>query len=400
VEWNKSDRLLVVKRKILILANGLPVYQGGHSDILLNQIKDYGALNFCYFSTRRLITSEKPEILREIPTKIAPLRILEGKIIKNIPMLEEIIYCYLIIKRKREIILFSKRHNVKLVYAILRGDTLPLVNYLIDKMELPLVAYVPDTVEAEWTDKKLIYKLKRKNYYKAIRKSKIIAAPGESMAEYFKKIFYKDSVIFRPGLESKIIPENQRESFKSNLITLGFAGSLYAKEEFVKFLYSLHIFVKKHSDFKIKILFISNFEPELIDDIVIESYGWCSQEEVLKILSKADIGYLPYKFDERYKTQMQLAFPSKIASYLAAKTPVFFHGPSYSSVNYFLKKHQCGVSCDSMNENDIVVKLEKLVFDEKFYDSCKKLCVEAYKQEFTKEKMTENFKYFINKGLE
>jgi len=187
VEWNKSDRLLVVKRKILILANGLPVYQGGHSDILLNQIKDYGALNFCYFSTRRLITSEKPEILREIPTKIAPLRILEGKIIKNIPMLEEIIYCYLIIKRKREIILFSKRHNVKLVYAILRGDTLPLVNYLIDKMELPLVAYVPDTVEAEWTDKKLIYKLKRKKLLQSDPKIKNYSCAWREYGRIFQE---------------------------------------------------------------------------------------------------------------------------------------------------------------------------------------------------------------------
>ncbi len=392
-------------KKILILANGLPVYSGGHSDMLLDQIIDYGLNNVCFFSTKYIPITKQINIIDNIVVKVSPLRIfnrngLLGKILNKVPLIEELLYIFFIKKRKVEILKFALNNNVKLVYAILREDTLPLINFLIKRLNLPLVAFVPDTVEAEIKDKKIIYLIKKCNYYKAVRRSKIIAAAGESMADYFENKFNKECVIFRPGIDRRIIPEILEKSSKSNEVTIGFAGSLYAKFEYNKLISSILIFNKIHQDVKIKILMISNYEPEFIDNLKIEYHRWYPQDQLLKILTKVDIGYLPYIFNKKYKHQMKYAFPGKIASYLALQIPVFFHGPEYSSVNYFLKKYPCGISCNSMKEEDIINKLEKLIYDKVFYNDCRKLCKEAYVNELTKELMIRNFRYFIEKGFE
>lgn len=115
-------------------------------------------------------------------------------------------------------------------------------------------------------------------------------------------------------------------------------------------------------------------------------FQWRAQDRVIEIMSDVDVGYLPYKFAKKDRIQMQLSFPNKIVVYLASRTPVFFHGPSYSSVNYFLNIYPCGVSCDSNSQELIISKLEKLIFDRKYYERCKKACREALEKEFTRKK--------------
>ena len=96
---------------------------------------------------------------------------------------------------------------------------------------------------------------------------------------------------------------------------------------------------------------------------------------------------------------MRLAFPSKIVTYLALQIPIFFHGPDYSSINTFLNEYPCGISCNSLAKDKIITDLEQLIFDHNFYDDCKKYCTKAYQEEFSEDKLNENFNYFIEKGL-
>ncbi len=60
--------------------------------------------------------------------------------------------------------------------------------------------------------------------------------------------------------------------------------------------------------------------------------GWMPQSELPRILSSADILFLPYSFSPIARKAVETAFPSKIADYLAAGRPILVFGPKYSSL--------------------------------------------------------------------
>jgi hypothetical protein len=51
------------------------------------------------------------------------------------------------------------------------------------------------------------------------------------------------------------------------------------------------------------------------------------QSELPRILSSADILFLPYSFSQIARKAIETAFPSKIADYLAAGRPILVFGP-------------------------------------------------------------------------
>ena len=397
-------KIFLLKPKILVLSDSLPGTQGGHGVILLKQILYFGINKFCLYSGARTPSYKQPPVLQDVPTQVSPIRYFRGRrinrYITKIPLLDELFFFFILQFRKYELVNYVRKNKVNLIYAVLRGDSILLLNYLIRKTNLPLVSYIPDTIEAEEaTEKRLIYQAKRKAYHKAIHQSKILAGPGLSMVNYIKNTFKKECVLFSSVLDSKLILTEKKQSFTSNQVVIGFAGSLYAKTEFSKFTLALSEFERKHNNYKLTLVIVSDKKPSHINNVTIEFFKWTTPEEVLKILSKVDIGYLPYIFDEKHKKQMMLAFPSKIVTYLALHIPVYFHGPEYSSVSSFLIKYPCGINCHSLETETIIANLEKLIFDMSFFQDCKKQSSKAFIEEFSEEKLNQNFNYFIEQGL-
>jgi hypothetical protein len=90
----------------------------------------------------------------------------------------------------------------------------------------------------------------------------------------------------------------------------------------------------------------------------IEFLGWLSQKESVVELNKCHLLYCPYSFFEEDRTISEYSFPSKIPSYLAASRPILYHGPSYGSPVSFIRAHNCGLSCCSIQLSDIYNALE------------------------------------------
>lgn len=399
---------MTMSGKILILSSTPPGYSGGGGAIVQSLIEKYVPEKFCYYCPRKIWKNENykiPESLKKMHVKFGPLRILylKKRRHKFIILLEEIILFVLLIKRKREIVRFAEDNNVKLIWAILRGDALFLVNYIQKNLKVNLVASVHDPVESEFKDRKILYWFKKRYFYEAIIKSKCLATIGEAMSEYYYVKFNKESIIQRKGV--KIIHKQlmvQNEPFVDNIIKIAFAGSIYTSKTFESFLDAIIQFLNSYKEYSIVFNIFSNDRLNNIsshDRLKINIYPWEEEEKVIKIISEMDIGYLPYKFSKKEKIQMQLSFPTKISTYLAAGTPIFFHGPSYSSVNYFFKKFPCGVSCDSLQSVEIVNSLKSLLFDKEKYCQYKKYCKIALEKEFDEQTIFKDFKYFINQGL-
>ena len=89
----------------------------------------------------------------------------------------------------------------------------------------------------------------------------------------------------------------------------------------------------------------------------IEHLGWLDQNEAIKALARADLGYIPYWFGDQFRSAVTLSFPSKLSLMAAAGIPVFFHGPSHASVASFLEWHPMGCACSSMEARDITDQL-------------------------------------------
>ena len=392
--------------KILIISSTPPGWQGGGGVLIQSLMEGYGVDNFCVYCPTKVWENDKyylPNSLKSIPIMFGPLRVfrLYKRRHKLLLFLEEIILFILLIRRKREILRFAKDNNVGIIWANLRGDTLFLVNYLHRKLNISMAASIQDPVESEWKDRKILYLIKKNNYYKAIKRAKSLAVAGESMVEFFKKEFNLESVIQRKGVaidRNQLI--NHNEPFKDNIINIAFAGSIYTSEVFDSFLIALIQFLNIHQTYFVNFYLFSN------DKINIKNHNrlklilnsWETEENLHKIFLKMDFGYLPYKFSKKDKIQMQQSFPNKIIVYLKAYIPIFFHGPSYSSVNRFFDKYNCGVSCDSLHTEEIIRSLNSLVFDRELFLNYKKNCKIALEEEFDEQKIFEDFKYFINKA--
>ena len=387
--------------RILFLGDGYPVETNAGSILYLRLMDTYGVENFCYYGIGYKAKKQLPEEFYGLPKKQSSLRIWgnSGRVaryLKKIPWIEELFYFLLIPIISRKIRKFAAENQVDLVIAVLRADVLAIINKLNKHKKHPLLGFISDTVEAEFTDKHRIYRYKMQEYLKAISNAVGIYVAGETMNDYIKENFKKPTSIIRLGYE----PNFNKHRNIYNKINVFFAGSVYAKKEFESFVNALNILANKYNDYIITFTIATKYRLKTdSDSIKIKNLGWVDEQELIRVMQDAHIGYVPYKFDKRYSTQMKYAFPNKAGFYLSSGLPIFFHGPQYSSMSQFFEKYECGIHCASLKKDDIISHLEKILFDKTFYNKCLVNAKIAYNNEFTIDVMKNNFKRFIDFAL-
>ena len=80
-------------------------------------------------------------------------------------------------------------------------------------------------------------------------------------------------------------------------------------------------------------------------------------------MSSCHAAYLPYWFARRRREVVEVSFPGKLAVYAAARTPVLFHGPSYSSPVRFLERFRMGRVCATLDPAAIQSSLAAIIRD-------------------------------------
>ena len=89
--------------------------------------------------------------------------------------------------------------------------------------------------------------------------------------------------------------------------------------------------------------------------------GWVPQSELPKVLSSADILFLPYSFLESSREAVETAFPSKIADYLAAGKPILVFGPRYSSLVRYASEQGFAEIVDEFSPTALARSVQKIV---------------------------------------
>ena len=85
--------------------------------------------------------------------------------------------------------------------------------------------------------------------------------------------------------------------------------------------------------------------------------------EMPSLLREADVLFLPLAFSSGIPEVIRTSSPGKLGEYLASGTPILAHAPRDSFLTWYIRKHNCGVVCDSPDATDLLRALALLVDD-------------------------------------
>ena len=179
-------------------------------------------------------------------------------------------------------------------------------------------------------------------------------------------------------------PPEMSEPDSDGPFRIGFAGNLYAKREFDALFAALQRANWAIEDREVRLeLFGDHQELAALDPEHMRSHGWMDPIDLVRGLSKCHAAYLPYWFARRRREVVEVSFPGKLAVYAAARTPVLFHGPSYSSPVRFLERFRFGRVCATLNPSAIQAALATMIRDDGWRARARQACEEAYDAELS-----------------
>ena len=81
------------------------------------------------------------------------------------------------------------------------------------------------------------------------------------------------------------------------------------------------------------------------------------------LLRQADVLFLPLAFSSGISEVIRTSAPAKLGEYLGSGVPLLVHAPRDSFVTWYVRKHGCGVVCDSADAADLRRGLIRLLDD-------------------------------------
>lgn len=273
----------------------------------------------------------------------------------------------------KQIVAFGQKYKVDFLWSILDGQTtINLAAPVAKKLKVPMVTEIWDP--PEWYLKvnnldRISRGIVLKNFALALRLSKKLGAASRAMAKKYAHDYGVKAIPFLPSIEGRLAFPPAKSLHEHKELIIAVAGQLYSKDEWNSLIEALHLARWQIAGRKVKIRLLGNWIAidRVYQKMNVEYLGWCSQKETVKIMNDSDILYCPYMFDPEYKKVALLSFPSKLATYLAAGRPVFFHGPKYASPGIFLREYQAGMLCETLESRKILQMLTQLVKDQKLY---------------------------------
>jgi hypothetical protein len=177
------------------------------------------------------------------------------------------------------------------------------------------------------------------NVYKNLSKGKHMVPTLEFAERY--KIPIADVVVLYPHIKQNFVEmweseSKSGESEKRLSIELGFAGQIYAKNEFDLLLHELDNLDWKIANLPVRLHYFGTSQK--INHSNIINHGWVEPSMLISELSKLDIGILAYPALENIPEVSNLSFPSKFATYCAAGIPTVYIGPANTPVSKMIIK--------------------------------------------------------------
>jgi len=220
-----------------------------------------------------------------------------------------------------------------------------------------------------------------KKFDSTVRHATSCGTASDPMRDLYRRLYSTQAVTMILGAPR---PPELSEPDPDGPFRIGFAGNLYAKKEFDALLAALQRANWVIGDREIRLeLFGEHAGLAALDPERIRSRGWMDPVDVVRGLSKCHAGYLPYWFARRRREVVEVSFPGKLAVYSAARTPVLFHGPLYSSPVRFLERFRFGRVCATLDPSAIQAALATMIRDDDWRLLARQACEQAYDAELS-----------------
>ena len=296
----------------------------------------------------------------------------------------------------KEILLEAEKRSIDQVWVVLESPCVFKVARILAAHKLPMVATVwdpPDGICRQFGMDRYSRKIATNDFDLAASACSRIGVISEPMAHDFQaKYPHSETAVMRFVPES--LPKPVTRTAENSELTIAFAGSIYASQEFQTLLSALDTVDWKIGERPVRVKVLgAKFRFVTSKPCCIEFLGYRSQANVTQIMSQADCGYVPYWFADEYKASVALCFPSKLVTCVSARTPVFFHGPKVSSPASFLNRYQIGTCCHSLDHNDIVSALERISKLDR--NAVAAECVRATSEELNLENFRNRFRWLL-----
>ena len=207
-----------------------------------------------------------------------------------------------------------------------------------------------------------------------VRGCRLVWGVSEEMCEYFEKTYAVKCFPLLPLLD---LENFQRKSArKPGSVTDGvfqivFTGSIYSAQ--VDAVRRLVRVLQESSDpegaarKQMRLTLYTSASVEALERLGLMGSNVRRDElkhdDIPKALAAADIAFLPLSFDSNMRHIVKTTFPSKIAEYLAAGSPILAHAPPYSTVARYCRRHGCGLVVDQPDETLLRDALRRLSTD-------------------------------------
>lgn len=268
----------------------------------------------------------------------------------------------------RQIVEFGRQQQVEMIWAVMSSPALVcLARAVADELRVPMVTTIwdpPELLMRNGAFSRLAAPQLQRDFGRVLRRSLRCGVASEEMAAEYRASYGITPIVLINGASSTLRKDPATTPRASTDLTIGFAGSFYTKDEWRALLDALAEVNWTIDGRRIRLRVLATRLPFYVDrDAPLEYLGWRPVDEAIEALSQADVLYLPYWFDKKYSSIVRLCFPNKLAAYLAAGKPVFFHGPKDSSPAHFLDRYPAGIACHSNNAEDLRRTLGRFIHE-------------------------------------
>ena len=258
-----------------------------------------------------------------------------------------------------------KDQEFDLIWIILNHSTIiQLADRIVPDLKVPVITHVWDTPEYLGSKLRLdpfTYRAMQRAFHRVMRRASFGVTVSPQLTDLYHERYGLNSrpMVFCPPLETW--RETKKISHSRDSITVVFAGTLYAYREWDAFLDAIESRNQSGIHPPVNVTCLGTRSRWCKDRDWVQYKPLLPMEEAATIVNEADVAYLPYWMDRKHSFFVRTAFPGKLSFYVAAGTPVFYHGPHDSTPTAFLKRLPVGKACASFSEQEINHTLDAIL---------------------------------------
>lgn len=397
-----------MNRKFGVVSHILPPSPSGQAVVLYRLLKCLPGEDYCLMSRTNYehmfgVTecSERLSGVYYHLREIYPLSIVRKCLLS--PFVEILDAFFGILCRAVQIKKIAKGENCRLLIAC-TGDfhDLPAAHLASRWLRVPLIVYVFDDYAYQWTG--LNRAISKRIEGPVLKQAQAIIVTNEYMQKEYRERHGMNSTVIRNGcfLPNLTSPSKTDKMSKDEEVKIVYTGAVY-HAHYDSFRNLIAAIKGIHSE-NVK-LHIYTAQPESvlkengISGHMVVCHRHVDNSQIPKILSEADILFLPLAFESPIPEVIRTSAPGKTGEYLSVGRPILVHGPGDSFVGWYFRKNACGFVVNRRDPKILSRAIEEILTDRRYRIGVGDNARRVAERDFSIDRIRSQFLKLVESGL-